>query len=156
MKMMPTLVYDETSPYNGSLGFDQFCGMSLPLHEALKTLNIKLVNYYDDTLLFPNIRCSTLLEMTINIVNSYSRIRLPNNLKAFKTLLVLKLHSPIDLDVVDSPVCFPSLKSLHLTSVKFELKDSGVGDVLMLHILRVHQSPNGFFNWIYIFTTQFS
>ncbi|KAL0785327.1 hypothetical protein Bca101_001573 [Brassica carinata] len=56
-KMMPMLVYDETCPYIGSLGFDLFCGVSLPLHEALKTLNLKLGKYSDsiDTLLFPNI-----------------------------------------------------------------------------------------------------
>lgn len=129
-KMSPTLVYDETCPYIGSLGFDQFCGVSLKLHEApvLKTLVLKLVEDSDsiDTLLFPNIR-STLLEITI-IFNSYpcrySPISFPENLNVFKTLLVMKLEDRILLDFDDSPVCFPSLKSLHLTSVEFSCEES--------------------------------
>ncbi|CAH8389521.1 unnamed protein product [Eruca vesicaria subsp. sativa] len=48
----------------------------------------------------------------------------PNNLNVFKTLLVLKLKGRTVLDVVDSPVCFPSLKTLHLTYVRFERKES--------------------------------
>ncbi|KAH0889146.1 hypothetical protein HID58_051575 [Brassica napus] len=116
-KMMPMLVYDETCPYIGSLGFDLFCGVSLPLHEALKTLNLKLGKYSDsiDTLLFPNIG-SNLLEMTINLnyyYGYYTPIKFPNNLNVFKTLFFLKLQGKIVLDVVDSPVCFPSLKILH-------------------------------------------
>ncbi|CAG7879977.1 unnamed protein product [Brassica rapa] len=135
-KMMPTLVYDETCPYNGSLGFDQFCRMSLPLHEApvLKTLNIKLGEYSDsiDILLFPNIR-SILLEIIITLNYHqvfYSPIRFPNNLKVFKTLLVLKLEGRIAVDVVDSPVCFPSLKILHLTRVRFQYKEESFKRVL--------------------------
>uniref|UniRef100_M4CRL3 F-box domain-containing protein n=1 Tax=Brassica campestris TaxID=3711 RepID=M4CRL3_BRACM len=135
-KMMPTLVYDETCPYNGSLGFDQFCRMSLPLHEApvLKTLNIKLGEYSDsiDTLLFPNIR-SILLEIIITLNYHqvfYSPIRFPNNLKVFKTLLVLKLEGRIAVDVVDSPVCFPSLKILHVTRVRFQYKEESFKRVL--------------------------
>ncbi|KAJ4907756.1 putative F-box/FBD/LRR-repeat protein [Raphanus sativus] len=75
-----------------------------------------------DTLLFPNIR-STLLEITIDL-NYFSPIRFPSNLNVFKTLLVLKLQGWIALDVVDSHVCFPSLKSLHLTRVKFDDNES--------------------------------
>ncbi|KAJ4907509.1 putative F-box/FBD/LRR-repeat protein [Raphanus sativus] len=128
-KMMPTLVYDESCPYiNGPLGFDQFCGVSLPLHEALKTLNLKLGKYTDsiDTLLFPNIR-SNLLEMTINLnyhYGYYTPITFPYNLNVFKTLLVLKLQGMIVLDVVDSPICFPSLKILHLKCVDFGCEES--------------------------------
>ena len=127
-KMMPMLVYDETCPYIGSLGFDQFCGMSLPLHEALKTLNLKLGKYSDsiDTVLFPNFR-SNLLEMTINLkyyYGYYTPIKFPNNLNVFKTLFVLKLQGRIVLDVVDSPVCFSSLKILHLTCVDFQCEES--------------------------------
>ncbi|CAH2069703.1 unnamed protein product [Thlaspi arvense] len=129
-KMMPMLVYDETCPYNGSLGFDQFCGMSLPLHEGplLKTLNLKLRKNSDslDTLLFPNIR-STLLELTITLKSypcSFSSISFPNNLNVFKTLVVLKLQERILVDVVGSPVCFPSLKSMHLTCVRFACEES--------------------------------
>ena len=127
-KMMPMLVYDETCPYIGSLGFDLFCGVSLPLHEALKTLNLKLGKYSDsiDTLLFPNIG-SNLLEMTINLnyyYGYYTPIKFPNNLNVFKTLFVLKLQGKIVLDVVDSPVCFPSLKILHLTCVDFQCEES--------------------------------
>ncbi|KAF8116764.1 hypothetical protein N665_0014s0028 [Sinapis alba] len=127
-KMMPTLVYDETCPYTSPLGFDLFCNMSLPLHEALKTLYLKLGKYTDsiDTLLFPNIR-SNLLEMTINLnyyYSYYTPITFPNNLNVFKTLLVLKLQGRIVLDVVDSPVCFPSLKILHLTCVNFRWEES--------------------------------
>ncbi|WZZ39421.1 hypothetical protein YC2023_035680 [Brassica napus] len=107
-KMMPMLVYDETCPYIGSLGFDLFCGVSLPLHEALKTLNLKLGKYSDsiDTLLFPNIG-SNLLEMTINLnyyYGYYTPIKFPNNLNVFKTLFFLKLQGKIVLDVVDSPI----------------------------------------------------
>ncbi|CAN7115145.1 unnamed protein product [Brassica rapa subsp. narinosa] len=127
-KMMPMLVYDETCPYIGSLGFDLFCGVSLPLHEALKTLNLKLGKYSDsiDTLLFPNIG-SNLLDMTINLnyyYGYYTPIKFPNNLNVFKTLFVLKLQGKIVLDVVDSPVCFPSLKILHLTCVDFQCEES--------------------------------
>ncbi|CAN7006146.1 unnamed protein product [Brassica rapa subsp. trilocularis] len=130
-KMMPTLMYDETCPYNGSLGFDQFCVMSLSLHEAhvLKTLYIKLTNQYDsiDTLLFPNIR-STLLKIKITLSSRYhSPIRFPNNLNVFKTLLVLKLHGNFVLSFVDSPVCFPSLKRLQLTCVNFRCEKSFKG-----------------------------
>lgn len=135
-KMMPTLVYDETCPYNGSLGFDQFCGMSLPLHEApvLKTLDIKLGKYTDsiDTLLFPNIR-STLLEIIITLKHYrilYSPIRFPDNLNVFKTLLVLKLTGRIAVDFVDSPVCFPSLKILHLIRVRFQYNEESFKRVL--------------------------
>ncbi|XP_056857354.1 putative F-box/FBD/LRR-repeat protein At5g56810 [Raphanus sativus] len=127
-KMMPVLVYDETCPYIGSLGFDQFCVTSLPLHEALKTLNLKLGKYTDsiDNLLFPNIR-SNLLEMKINLnyyYGYYTPITFPNNLTVFKTLLVLKLQGRIILDVVDSPICFLSLKILHLTCVNFGCEES--------------------------------
>uniref|UniRef100_M4CRL5 F-box domain-containing protein n=1 Tax=Brassica campestris TaxID=3711 RepID=M4CRL5_BRACM len=130
-KMMPTLMYDESCPYNGSLGFDQFCVMSLSLHEApvLKTLYIKLTNQYDsiDTLLFPNIR-STLLKIKITLSSGYhSPIRFPNNLNVFKTLLVLKLHGNFVLSFVDSPVCFPSLKRLQLTCVNFRCEKSFEG-----------------------------
>ncbi|CAF2121338.1 unnamed protein product [Brassica napus] len=130
-KMMPTLMYDESCPYNGSLGFDQFCVMSLSLHEAhvLKTLYIKLTNQYDsiDTLLFPNIR-STLLKIKITLSSRYhSPIRFPNNLNVFKTLLVLKLHGNFVLSFVDSPVCFPSLKRLQLTCVNFRCEKSFEG-----------------------------
>uniref|UniRef100_M4EK26 F-box domain-containing protein n=1 Tax=Brassica campestris TaxID=3711 RepID=M4EK26_BRACM len=127
-KMMPTLVYDETCPYIGPLGFDLFCGVSLPLHEALKTLNLKLGKYTDsiDILLFPNIR-SNLLKMTINLnyfYSYYTPITFPNNINVFETLLVLKLKGRIVLDVVDSPVCFPSLKILHLICVNFQCEES--------------------------------
>ncbi|RID69122.1 hypothetical protein BRARA_C01237 [Brassica rapa] len=130
-KMMPTLMYDESCPYNGSLGFDQFCVMSLSLHEApvLKTLYIKLTNQYDsiDTLLFPNIR-STLLKIKITLSSGYhSPTRFPNNLNVFKTLLVLKLHGNFVLSFVDSPVCFPSLKRLQLTCVNFRCEKSFKG-----------------------------
>nr|VDC88265.1 unnamed protein product [Brassica oleracea] len=125
-KMMPMLVYDETCPYIGSLGFDLFCGVSLPLHEALKTLNLKLGKYSDsiDTLLFPNIG-SNLLEMTINLnyyYGYYTPIKFPNNLNVFKTLFFLKLQGKIVLDVVDSPVCFPSLKILHPHMCGFSMR----------------------------------
>ncbi|CAN6813266.1 unnamed protein product [Brassica oleracea] len=124
----PTLVYDETCPYIGPLGFDLFCGVSLPLQEALKTLNLKLGKYTDsiDTLLLTNIR-SNLLKMTINLnyfYSYYTRITFPNNLNVFKTLLVLKLQGRIVLDVVDSPVCFPSLKILQLICVNFRCEES--------------------------------
>ncbi|CAA7062492.1 unnamed protein product [Microthlaspi erraticum] len=129
-KMMPTLVYDETCRHIGSLRSDHFFGVSLRLHEApvLKTLILQLVEDSDsiDTLLFPNIR-STLLEITI-IFDSYRRryspITFPENLNVFKTLLVMKLEGRILLDCDDSPVCFPSLKSLHLTSVEFSCEES--------------------------------
>ncbi|KAF8099888.1 hypothetical protein N665_0236s0049 [Sinapis alba] len=119
-KMMPTLVYEETCP----LRFEQFCVMSLPLHEALKTLNLKLTRCSGskDTLSFPNIP-SSLLEITITL-NYYSPMRFPKKLNVFKTLLVLKLQGMIVLDFVDSPICFPSLKILHLTRVKFDHKES--------------------------------
>ncbi|CAN6976793.1 unnamed protein product [Brassica oleracea var. botrytis] len=124
----PTLVYDETCPYIGPLGFDLFCGVSLPLQEALKTLNLKLgkYTYSIDTLLLTNIR-SNLLKMTINLnyfYSYYTRITFPNNLNVFKTLLVLKLQGRIVLDVVDSPVCFPSLKILQLICVNFRCEES--------------------------------
>ncbi|KAJ4907747.1 putative F-box/FBD/LRR-repeat protein [Raphanus sativus] len=129
---MPTLVYDETCPHIGSLGFDQFCVMYLPLHEApvLKTLNINLNHSVSfDTLLFPNIRSTSLLKIKITLSRSdhsacSTPIRFPNNLDVFKTLLVLKLRGKIVLDVVDSPVCFPSLKKLRLTCVSFRCGES--------------------------------
>lgn len=131
-KMLPTLVYDENScPNNiGSLGFDQFCGRSLQLHEAplLKTLNLKLREQSDslDSLIFSNIH-STLLEMSITSTtypSYHSPISFPNNLDVFQTLVVLKLQGQILLDVVDSPVCFRSLKSLYLKCVKFRSEES--------------------------------
>ncbi|KAL0843948.1 hypothetical protein Bca101_017194 [Brassica carinata] len=127
-KMTPTLVYDETCPYIGPLGFDQFCSVYLPSHEALKTLNLKLGKYSDsiDTLVFPNIS-SNIQEMTINLnyyYSYYTPITFPINVNVFKTLLVLKLQGRIVLDVVDSPVCFPSLKILHLTCVNFLCEES--------------------------------
>ncbi|XP_006280483.2 putative F-box/FBD/LRR-repeat protein At5g56810 [Capsella rubella] len=131
-KMLPTLVYDENScPNIGSLGgFVQFCGRSLHLHEAplVKTLNLKLRKHSDslDSLLFPMIH-STLLEISISSTTYpcyYSHISFTNNLDVFQTLVVLKLQGHILLDVVESPVCFRSLKSLYLKCVKFECEDS--------------------------------
>ncbi|CAN8301676.1 unnamed protein product [Cochlearia groenlandica] len=132
-KKMPSLVYDESCPYNnnGSLGFDQFCLTSLPLHRAhvLKSLNLRLKKDSDsiDTLLFHNIG-STLLEITIALSSypcPYSPVTFPTNFDVFETLVVLKLQDRIVVDVsVDSPVCFPSLKKLHLCCVKFSGEES--------------------------------
>ncbi|KAL1217410.1 putative F-box/FBD/LRR-repeat protein [Cardamine amara subsp. amara] len=111
-KMMPTLEYDEnTCPNIGSLGFDQFCGRSLQLHQAplLKTLNLKLRKQSNsiDSLIFPSIH-STLLETTITSTcypRYDSNISFPDNLRVFQTLAVLKLHGNILLDLADdSPI----------------------------------------------------
>ncbi|KAH0889143.1 hypothetical protein HID58_051572 [Brassica napus] len=144
----PTLVYDETCPYIGPLGFDLFCGVSLPLQEALKTLNLKLGKYTDsiDTLLLTNIR-SNLLKMTINLnyfYSYYTRITFPNNLNVFKTLLVLKLQGRIVLDVVDSPVCFPSLKILQLICVNFRCEESFTRLLSACPVLEDTLPPNTF------------
>ncbi|KAG7538234.1 FBD domain [Arabidopsis suecica] len=130
-KMLPTLVYNENlCPNIGSVGFDQFVGRSLSLHEAplLKTLDLKLRNQSDslDSSIFPNIR-STLLEFSIKSTDYpcyYSTLRFPNDLRVFQTLVVLKLQGNITLDVVDSPVCFQSLKSLYLKCVSFKNEES--------------------------------
>ncbi|CAA7062491.1 unnamed protein product [Microthlaspi erraticum] len=129
--MMQKLEYDESSCLNNlSIGFDEFCGRSLQLHEApiLKTLNLKLHNHSDsiDSLLFPSIR-STLLKISITSSNSvrYTPISFSYNLDVFKTLVVMKLQGKILLDVsADSPVCFPSLKRLHLTRVSYSCDES--------------------------------
>ncbi|XP_010443339.1 PREDICTED: putative F-box/FBD/LRR-repeat protein At5g56810 [Camelina sativa] len=133
-KMLSTLVYDENScPNVGSVGgFVQFCGRSLQLHDAplLKTLNLKLRKHSDslDSLFSTpnNIQYSTLVEMSITSTTYpcyYSTISFPN-LNVFQTLAVLKLQGHILVDVVESPVCFQSLKSLYLKCVKFESEDS--------------------------------
>ncbi|XP_019086815.1 PREDICTED: putative F-box/FBD/LRR-repeat protein At5g56810 [Camelina sativa] len=127
-KMMPTLVYDETCPtVIGSLGFAQFCSMSLPKASLLRNLNLKLdkkaASKVIDHLLFPNLP-PTLLEISITSL-SRNFIAFPKNFKVFQTLVVLKLQGTITLDaVVVSPVCFQSLKSLHLISVIFWSKSS--------------------------------
>ncbi|KAL1217411.1 putative F-box/FBD/LRR-repeat protein [Cardamine amara subsp. amara] len=44
--------------------------------------------------------------------------------RVFQTLVVLKLHGYILLKFADSPVCFLSLKSLHLNCVDFKNEES--------------------------------
>ncbi|XP_010483165.1 PREDICTED: putative F-box/FBD/LRR-repeat protein At5g56810 [Camelina sativa] len=129
-KMLSTLVYDENScPNIGSAGgFVQFCFRSLQLHDAplLRTLNLKLRKHSDslDSLFSsPNTIHSSLLEISISSTTYpcyYSTISFPKNLNVFQTLAVLKLQGHILVDVVESPVCFQSLKSLYLKCVKFE------------------------------------
>ncbi|CAH2069704.1 unnamed protein product, partial [Thlaspi arvense] len=127
-KKMQKLEYDENSrPNIGSIGFVEFCGRSLQLHEAplLKTLNLNICNHSDsiDSLLFPSIR-STLLEISITS-SHYSPIRFSSNLNVFQTLVVMKLQEQILVDVsVDSPVCFRSLNALHLTRVRYSCDQS--------------------------------
>ncbi|CAA7062489.1 unnamed protein product [Microthlaspi erraticum] len=127
--MMHKLEYDESYCLNNlSIGFDEFCGRSLQLHEApiLKTLTLKLHNHSDsiDSLLFPSIR-STLLKISITSSSNPTPIRFSSNLNVFKTLVVMKLQDKILLDVsADSPVCFRSLKSLHLTRVRYSCDES--------------------------------
>ncbi|KAJ4875351.1 putative F-box/FBD/LRR-repeat protein [Raphanus sativus] len=95
-KMMPTLEYDESCCDNIAWrGFNSFCQRSLRLHEALflKTLTVKLGQNSRD-------------------------LKLPSS---FPNLVVLKLHT-VSLYFADSPpstFCFQSLKSLHLTHVRF-------------------------------------
>ncbi|XP_010451178.2 PREDICTED: F-box/LRR-repeat protein At3g26922-like [Camelina sativa] len=62
------------------------------------------------------------LELDPNSENGY--IRLPSNIYACQTLEVLKLKSYVRVDVPDSPVCFKSLKILHLHLVYYEDDDS--------------------------------
>ncbi|XP_010474464.1 PREDICTED: putative F-box/FBD/LRR-repeat protein At5g56810 [Camelina sativa] len=134
-KMMPTLEYDENScPNIGSFRYHKFCKRSLELHKGpvLKTLNLKLKNPSSDFLdshLFPRIS-STLLEVTVTSTSTsypcynYSIITFPNNLRVFHTVVVLKLQGQILIDVVDSPVCFMSLKTLYLICVNFKREKS--------------------------------
>ncbi|EOA19143.1 hypothetical protein CARUB_v10007814mg [Capsella rubella] len=110
--------------------FVQFCGRSLQLHDAslIKTIDVKLRKHSDslDSLFFPKLH-STVLEISVTSTAYpiyYSFITFPNNLNVFQTLVVLKLQGLILLDVVESPVCFQSLKSLYLKCVKFESGDS--------------------------------
>lgn len=125
-KIMPTLDLDEDScPTNiGSLRFDKFCGMYLKSHEAqiLTSLNLTVKKYTNGIdCLLSNIQ-STLLEMTITSY-SYSPITFPKYLNVYQTLVVMKLQNNIVVDVL-TPVCFRSLKSLHLTRVKYSRKES--------------------------------
>ncbi|CAA7062490.1 unnamed protein product [Microthlaspi erraticum] len=127
--MMENLEYDENYCLGiGSTGFAGFCGRSLQLHEApvLKTLNIKVRQQYDfiDSQIFPSIR-STLLEISILSYYNPTPIRFSSNLNVFKTLVVMKLQDKILVNVSpDSPVCFRSLKSLHLERVRYSCDES--------------------------------
>ncbi|KAF8102650.1 hypothetical protein N665_0197s0014 [Sinapis alba] len=100
-KMMPTLEYDQSSCANvGSLGFHKFCERSLQLHEAplLKTLTLQLGQHSED------------LKFLFSLQDTF-----------LQKLVVLKLHQ-ITHYLADSPtstVSLQSLKSLHLTRVRF-------------------------------------
>ncbi|CAN7006145.1 unnamed protein product [Brassica rapa subsp. trilocularis] len=104
-KMMPVLEYVENScPNMTSHGFLEFCRRSLQLHEAtvLKTLTIKLKKQ-SVSLILPSCFPETV----------------------FKKLVVLKLHTIFCLEFdVSPPVCFRSLKSLHITHVWFRDEES--------------------------------
>ncbi|XP_019086817.1 PREDICTED: putative F-box/FBD/LRR-repeat protein At5g56810 [Camelina sativa] len=101
--------------------------MSLPKASLLRNLNLKLdkkaASKVIDYLLFPNLP-PTLLQISITSL-SRNFLAFPKNFKVFQTLVVLKLQGTITLDaVVVSPVCFQSLKSLHLISVLLSSKTS--------------------------------
>lgn len=104
-KMMPVLEYVENScPNMTSHGFLEFCRRSLQLHEAtvLKTLTIKLKKQ-SVSLILPSCFPETV----------------------FKKLVVLKLHTIFCLEFdVSPPVCFRSLKSLHIAHVWFRYEES--------------------------------
>ncbi|KAG7538235.1 F-box domain [Arabidopsis suecica] len=125
-KMMPTLDLDEDSCRNlGSLRFDEVCCSFLPSHEArvLTSLNLKLMTHSNDIdRLLSNIQ-SILHELTITSY-SWSRISFPRNLNVCQTLVVMKLQDKVLVDVFSPPVCFRSLKTLHLTRVKFSCQES--------------------------------
>ena len=94
---MPVLEYDANSrPKISSSSFGIFFRRSLKLHEApvLQTLTLKLREQHSSSLKFPS--------------------SFPNTV--FRKLVVLKLHT---IQCHGSPVCFRSLKSLHLTRVRF-------------------------------------
>ncbi|ESQ42736.1 hypothetical protein EUTSA_v10016035mg [Eutrema salsugineum] len=106
-KMMPVLKYDEnTCPNTGSLGFVDVCTRSLQLHETplLKSLKLEQKRHSNSCLKWPIFQ---------------------NNSRVLQNLVVLKLYTT-NLDFADSgeslPVCFRSLKSLHLFRVT--LKDT--------------------------------
>ncbi|ESQ42737.1 hypothetical protein EUTSA_v10015738mg [Eutrema salsugineum] len=116
-KMMPMLDYDKNScPNIGSLGFVEFCRRSLQLHDApvVKTLNLKLGEHAGS-------------------MGSLKFLSFQNNLRVFQKLVFLKLDTivlefsgspPRTIFSGESPVCFPSLRSLHLTNVTFKWEES--------------------------------
>ncbi|CAA0410300.1 unnamed protein product [Arabidopsis thaliana] len=86
----------------------------------------------------------------------YSTIRFPRNLNVCQTLVVMKLQDKVLVDV-SFPVCFRSLKSLHLTRVKYSCRESfttllsacPVLEDLDLFIGRVHYDClNSFTIWV--------
>lgn len=100
-RMMPMLAYDaNTCPNIDSRSFEIFWRRSLKLHEApvLQTLTIR-----------PREHTSYHLKLPKSFPNT-----------VFRKLVVLKLYNIIGLDFSGkSPVCFRSMKSLHLTRVRF-------------------------------------
>ncbi|AED96811.1 F-box-like domain superfamily [Arabidopsis thaliana x Arabidopsis arenosa] len=157
-KMMPTLDLDEDSCRNiGTLRFDEGCCMFLKSHEApvLTSLNLKLMTpSHDIDRLLSNIK-PILHEITITSYR-YSTIRFPRNLNVCQTLVVMKLQDKVLVDV-SFPVCFRSLKSLHLTRVKYSCRESfttllsacPVLEDLDLFIGRVHYDClNSFTIWV--------
>lgn len=124
--MMPTLDLDEDSCRNlDSLRFDEVCCSFLQSHEArvLTSLNLKLMTHSNDIdRLLSNIQ-SILHELTITSY-SWSRISFPRNLNVCQTLVVMKLQDKVLVDVFSPPVCFRSLKTLHLTRVKYSCRES--------------------------------
>ncbi|KAL1217413.1 putative FBD-associated F-box protein [Cardamine amara subsp. amara] len=123
-KMMPTLDFDENSYRNiGSLGFEEFFRTSLHSHEArvLTSLNLKLSQHYRDAeCQFLLIIRHILLEITIHSSSvSCSPVRFPRYLNIYKTLVVMKLQGRLVVEVSFPPVCFQSLKSLHLLRVNY-------------------------------------
>ncbi|CAN7038753.1 unnamed protein product [Brassica rapa subsp. trilocularis] len=103
-RMMQVLEYDANSrPKISSCTFENFFRRSLKLHEApvLQTLTLKLREQHSSSLKFPS--------------------SFPNTV--FRKLVVLKLHTIQCHGFTDeSPVCFRSMKSLHLTK-RLEIKD---------------------------------
>ncbi|KAL0729152.1 hypothetical protein Bca4012_025245 [Brassica carinata] len=100
-KMMPMLVYDANiCPNIDSRSFEIFWRRSLKLHEApvLQTLTIRPREH------------------------TFYHLKLPKSFPntVFQKLVVLKLYNIVSLRCSGkSPVCFRSLKSLHLTRVSF-------------------------------------